>query len=291
MDYGADRARSAMLVVDGPGAAGRAQATLRDAGLDVGETLDFAGLAERVATGLSADLLFVEADADGGAVYDRLLAQVATLARGGQATIVSIVPELIDATVAALGDAPVALLCSTRAADRLAAVAEALAGPGSSVRQERAGDLRAIGADLGRIAERLVALADGGDAVAIPAVPVDRTDGVVVTAADFRRILRRRRLRDQYLGDGLFADPAWDMLLDLAAAGHDGSAVAVSSLCIAAAVPPTTALRWIRALTERGILERTPDPQDGRRVFLSLAPAAAMAMDAYAGAIRVLPDA
>ena len=44
----------------------------------------------------------------------------------------------------------------------------------------------------------------------------------------------------------------------------------MSSLCIAAAVPPTTALRWIRQLTERGLLMRQADPEDGRRIFIAL---------------------
>jgi len=46
--------------------------------------------------------------------------------------------------------------------------------------------------------------------------------------------------------------------------------VSVSSLCIAAAVPPTTALRWISAMTESGMLIRQQDPDDARRVFILL---------------------
>ena len=36
-----------------------------------------------------------------------------------------------------------------------------------------------------------------------------------ITAADIRQIVRSRRLRDRYVGPGLFEDPAWDMMLDL----------------------------------------------------------------------------
>ena len=60
------------------------------------------------------------------------------------------------------------------------------------------------------------------------------------------------------------------MLLDLMAARLEENRVAVSSLCIAAAVPATTALRWIKALTDRGLFVRVADPQDGRRVFIEL---------------------
>ncbi len=87
------------------------------------------------------------------------------------------------------------------------------------------------------------------------------------THGEIRSMLRARRMRDQFLPGDLFADPAWDMILDLMAARLAGQRVSVSSLCIAAAVPPTTALRWIRQLTERGVFARIDDPADGRRVL------------------------
>jgi DNA-binding MarR family transcriptional regulator len=80
------------------------------------------------------------------------------------------------------------------------------------------------------------------------------------------------------------------MLLDLMAARLDGQRVAVSSLCIAAAVPATTALRWIKTLTDHGLFVRTADPQDGRRVFIELSEAAAAQLSAYlAAAQRISP--
>jgi len=56
--------------------------------------------------------------------------------------------------------------------------------------------------------------------------------------------------------------------------------VAVSSLCIAAAVPPTTALRWIKTLTDLGMFVRASDPSDRRRVFIELSDEVAGAMQA-----------
>ncbi len=93
---------------------------------------------------------------------------------------------------------------------------------------------------------------------------------ISTTSAQMRAILRSRRLRDEVFGNDLFADPAWDMLLDLMAARLERTQVSVSSLCIAAAVPPTTALRWLRQLTERGLVQREADPEDGRRIFVAL---------------------
>jgi hypothetical protein len=63
------------------------------------------------------------------------------------------------------------------------------------------------------------------------------------------------------------------MLLDLLQAEIAQLRVPVSSLCIAAAVPATTALRWLK-----GIFLRRADPHDGRRVFVELAPQASLAM-------------
>ncbi len=105
-------------------------------------------------------------------------------------------------------------------------------------------------------------------------------------SAPVRRILRQRRMREQFFPADLFADPAWDMLLDLYAAQLDGQPVAVSSLCIAAAVPATTALRWIKTMTDTGLFERHADPRDGRRIFIGLSDKAAQAMERYFAALE-----
>jgi hypothetical protein len=91
-----------------------------------------------------------------------------------------------------------------------------------------------------------------------------------VHASAIREIIKLRRMRDSYFDSELFADPAWDILLDLMAAKLEGKSVSVSSLCIAAAVPATTALRWVAAMTDNGMLVRNHDPEDARRVFITL---------------------
>lgn len=96
-----------------------------------------------------------------------------------------------------------------------------------------------------------------------------------------QRVIRQRRLRDRYFESGLFADPAWDILLDLTAARAEHRRVSVTSLCIAAAVPATTALRWIAQMTEMGILVREQDDADKRRAFIALSASAAEAMARY----------
>ena len=110
-------------------------------------------------------------------------------------------------------------------------------------------------------------------------IEVSELDPVKIIS--IRAMIRARRLRDRYFDPSLFADPAWDILLDLAAARTEARDVAISSACIAAAVPPTTALRWISVLVTAGLIERYHDPNDGRRSFLRITATAAEAMDAY----------
>lgn len=106
-------------------------------------------------------------------------------------------------------------------------------------------------------------------AAQLPLAVNDRAE-TELDAPWIRRLVRLRRLRDGFFPPELFSDPAWDILLDLTAARIEGVAVSASSLCIAAAVPITTGLRWIKGMVERGFLVREPDPEDGRRVLIRL---------------------
>jgi hypothetical protein len=82
-------------------------------------------------------------------------------------------------------------------------------------------------------------------------------------------VLMRRR-REKAFGTDLFADPVWNILLDLFVSHHEGKDVSVGDACIAADVPVTSALRWCRILEMRGCIRRERDPLDGRRVFVRL---------------------
>tara|TARA_R110000772_G_scaffold134490_1_gene243021 strand:+ start:4718 stop:5734 length:1017 start_codon:yes stop_codon:yes gene_type:complete len=107
-----------------------------------------------------------------------------------------------------------------------------------------------------------------------------------ISADEVRGLIKARRLRDQYFDPELFSDPAWDMLLDLMAARLEGKKVSVSSLCIAASVPPTTALRWIKTMTEEQIFLRKADKKDGRRIFIELSDEATAGMVGFFAMIR-----
>lgn len=98
--------------------------------------------------------------------------------------------------------------------------------------------------------------------------------GPVDPAAAADALLAARRARTEALGSGLFADPAWDMLLALFAAAERGEALPVTRLCVAAGVPQTTALRWLEQLEQGRLIGRAADTADARRTLVTLAPEA-----------------
>jgi hypothetical protein len=84
-------------------------------------------------------------------------------------------------------------------------------------------------------------------------------------------VILGRRLRGEFFEASLFADPAWDILLDLYLGKLEQRRTSVSSLCIAASVPATTALRYISSLVEREMVIRTQNPLDHRVFYVELA--------------------
>jgi DNA-binding MarR family transcriptional regulator len=90
-----------------------------------------------------------------------------------------------------------------------------------------------------------------------------------------------RRRRDRLFNAHIFAEPAWDMLLDLYIQRHRARPVSVQSLCIAAAVPQTTALRWIGKLDARGLVDRRPCAHDMRVIHVTLSEIGLELMERY----------
>lgn len=81
-------------------------------------------------------------------------------------------------------------------------------------------------------------------------------------------IYRDRQRRAKYLPTVPFAEPAWDLLLDLYYRTCRKEQVSVSNACMASGVPSATALRWIDILVEGGLIVREADAADRRRTWL-----------------------
>ncbi len=236
---------------------------------------------------------------------ERLLVHLHADATAGRyGSVISTPRDLIDLVAARTDHPDIQQIAAASQLDRAVALGIVARNRGGVVRETpgagaQAAQLRALAEEVGRLSGTLARLSSAA-VVAADNSHVSRPDSTAnlppsdtVGPAEIRGMIRARRMRAQYFDADLFADPAWDMLLDLAAAAAGGKPerVAVSSLCIAAAVPATTALRWIRTLTDAGLFVRVADPADGRRVFIELSAAAAVGMRAYLSALRRLANA
>jgi len=98
----------------------------------------------------------------------------------------------------------------------------------------------------------------------------------VVSAA-----IRAWRERACYLPGELFSDPAWGMLLELLDAEIRERQVSVSRLCKASAASTSSAIRWLKALEDRGLVIRRADPLISENEFLELTPKGSTALRLY----------
>lgn len=275
---------------------GQAELAVRAAGARLVATLPIGEAKSRLDVQAGLGVVFIEVAEDPGPPFDALLDRIEREVRERRyAAVIAVPTALIDVAAARISHPDIAVLADPDQAQRTAAVAMACATRRMSLRdiggEGSATRLIELSEEVGRIARSLAALSNAEAHRKIGAaeggVPYrEDPEAAALDAATVRGIIRTRRLRDQYFQPDLFADPAWDMLLDLTAARLEGRGVAVSSLCIAAAVPPTTALRWIRTMTDSNIFVRRADPIDGRRVFIELAEPTARAMTAYLAAAR-----
>ena len=278
-----------LIAGDSAAAFQRAARTVEACGLRIADCVNLDAAPERIDRQAATSALWVELDKDCGSPMDRLLDHVSRDVAGGRyPAIVAAPSELIDVIEARVGDSAINLVVGSNEADRTAALAVALSDAGRPDRfsdvasDQNATRLRQLSDEVGRIASTLARLSTGPTSpprlMEQPAVADDLPQ---VSADTVRTVIRARRLRARYFDEDMFADPAWDMLLDLLQAELTQLRVPVSSLCIAASVPATTALRWLKTMTQQGIFERRADPHDGRRVFVELAPQASQALRRY----------
>jgi hypothetical protein len=269
-------------------AMGLAEHSAAAAGLRVGARLPIEQAAERIEQQIAATAVWVELDRDGGPAMDELLAKIGRDVDDGRyAAVVSATSDLLDPIAASLDGSGVELIIDAGEADRVAALAIATSRRGMPLHvadvasDNNAERLRQLSEEVSRIASTLARLSTGPAAPIRPIEKSSAADVPPLSVETVRSVIRARRMRARYFRDELFADPAWDMLLDLLQAEIAQLRVPVSSLCIAASVPATTALRWLKTMVSEGIFVRRADPHDGRRVFVELAPEASQALRRY----------
>ena len=290
------------------------------AGLRIAELGELALLLEGEARPLG-ELVVLDCPRVGGAELAALARLDQRAAHAGAQLIVSTSVAALDDVFACLDQSNPQILVDPSRAERAIALGRALARvPGLRLRELSEEDrltLLRLTEQVGQIAERLERM--GAQVAPAPAAgPPHSAFRFESPKRDFagqaedggerlvratrpplpdprlvRRIIRQRQLRARFFDGELFADPAWDMLLDLTAARAEHSRVSVTSLCIASGVPPTTALRWIGQMSEAGLFQRVEDEADRRRAFIALTDKASDAMARYfaelgSGAVRLV---
>jgi predicted transcriptional regulator len=277
-----------LVIASSDAASARAEQCVRAAGLRIGASLGIEQAPGRLRQQARASAVWIELDRDCGEAMDVLLNDVNRDLRAERyAVVLSLTGELLDPVAARIDELAAEILVDGTDAQRLAALSTALAWRdrplrAADVASDRSADrLRQLSEEVSRIASTLARLSAGPGAPAPAREPEPARNLPPLSADTVRHVIRARRLRARYFSEELFADPAWDMMLDLLQAEIAQLRVPVSSLCIAAAVPATTALRWLKTLVAQGLFIRRADPHDGRRVFVELAPDTSHALRRY----------
>lgn len=273
------------------------------AGFRIGETADVASLLEGEARPLG-EVVLLDCPMVSGAGLAALTRLDLRAAHAGAHLVVSTSVAALDDVFACLDQSNPQILVDPTRAERVVALGRVLARiPHLRVRELSEDDrlmLLRLTEQVSEIAQRLDRLNGTPDGVTegsafrfeSPKRTFDRggeaeqrltraTRPPLPDPRLVRRIIRNRQLRARFFDGDLFADPAWDILLDLTAARAEHSRVSITSLCIASGVPPTTALRWISQMVESGLLQRVEDEIDRRRAFVTLTDHAADAMARY----------
>jgi hypothetical protein len=295
-----EQAPGALVVAHGADAAAQMADLAGQAGYRVVRQATLDSLTDTLSVPDSVELIAVDTAGAPEAILERAVDAIDRIARREQAAVLTAAAEAqIDLVATHLLGGGRRLLCGASTTERAGALIEMrLNGRphlNDSTHEAETSRLQRLNEEVARIADTLARLTRGEDVAARGASPVrapamdyrgpDEGDGKV-SAAEVRSAIRARRMRAQFFAGELFADPAWDMLLDLFAAELENRQVSVSSLCIAAAVPPTTALRWIGTLHDAGLFERQADPSDRRRAYIGLSAKGLEGMRSYASAVK-----
>ena len=211
-----------LIAADTEPARARARQTVMLAGLRAVESDGIAAACARVREQAAASALWIEIDGGATPSLEALLADVASEVSNGRcAAVVAAPAALLDHLAAYAFDTGIDLVVDASDDQRIAALAIAVSGASHPARvadasgDKNAARLRQLSDEVGRIAATLARLSTGPSSTPPPIEPRIARDMPEVSIETVRAIIRARRLRSRFLPGELFADPAWDMLLDL----------------------------------------------------------------------------
>lgn len=301
---GAGPSRSLSIFADRPHLRAEIREDAEAAGFRIDEVAEVGSLLAGEEARPLGDLVVIDCPVVDGGILAALSRIDLRAAHSGAQLVVSTTVTALDDVFACLDQSRPQILVEPSRAERVMALGRAL-GELSNVRvrelveEDRLVLLR-LTEQIGRLAERLEGLPTReAGAAPDPTRLASPRPGFTAAGSDgsgrlvsgkrppwpdprfVRRVIRQRQLRGRLFAGDLFADAAWDILLDLTAARGEGKRVSVTSLCIASGVPPTTALRWIGHMTELGLLQRIDDMADRRRAFIVLTDKAEEGMARY----------
>lgn len=101
-----------------------------------------------------------------------------------------------------------------------------------------------------------------------------------ITSAQLKAVLAARYARSERLGMDL-ANPGWSLLLELFRAALEKRPARTARLAADARVPTSTAIRWIEAFVNAGLVRRDPHPEQDGVTLLALTDAGTDAMEDY----------
>ena len=276
-----------LVIGSSPAARDRAVRTVHHSGFRIAGPFDLEEGAERLKLQGLASAIWLELD-DEPPTLPACLERAAEVLKSHRfgAIVSTMTVAQVEPVMAHFPSADVEYVVGSDDAERASALAMATSAFQPFAVRDVASDqnntrLRQLSDEVSRIAATLARLSTGPGQPAPAQEPPPVGDVPDISVDTVRAVIRARRVRSRYFSEELFADPAWDMLLDLLQAEIAQLRVPVSSLCIAAAVPATTALRWLKTMTSQGIFVRRADPHDGRRVFVELDPKASAALRRY----------
>ena len=106
---------------------------------------------------------------------------------------------------------------------------------------------------------------------------------LTLTEDHLMSVLFVRRARAAVLGENLFSDPAWDILLELFAAKLGRRQMTLTEIALSIETPVSTTSRWLAALKSQGLVQSDIQAADPHTPLLKLTDEGASRMERLAG--------